>query len=129
VTDREQHHERLERIRRAAIEAEFETGRHEDTVEEARDAIHIRLARMTGGLLLLVTGIVMLPLPGPGWLVIGISLAILSRDFLWAERTLERVKDRLPQDEDGDVHPRVIAFSVVMFVLATSVSIWWSFIR
>ena len=32
----EHEHERWDRLREAAIEAEFETGRHEDTVEEAR---------------------------------------------------------------------------------------------
>lgn len=125
----ERRHERIEELRQAAIEAEFETGRREDTVEEARDAIHVRLARMTLGWLLLVAGIAMLALPGPGWVTIGFGLAVLSRDYAWAERTLERIKHRLPQDEDGEIHPRVIVFSVVMFVLATATAIWWYLIR
>lgn len=122
-------HERIEEVRDAAIEAEFETGRREETVEEARDAIHVRLARMALGWTLLIAGIAMLALPGPGWVSIGFGLAVLSRDYVWAERTLERIKHRLPQDEDGDIHPRVIVFSVVMFVLAAAGGIWWYFIR
>ncbi|MEL7210016.1 MAG: PGPGW domain-containing protein, partial [Actinomycetota bacterium] len=109
-------HPRLERLQRAAIEAEFETGRREDTEEEAKDAIHVRLIRMTAGFVVLATGIALLALPGPGWITIGIGLVILSKDFVWAERVLERIKDRLPQEEDGSIDPKVIVFSVVMFV-------------
>lgn len=122
-------HERIDELRQAAIEAEFETGHREDTVEDARDAIHVRLARMALGWTLLFAGIAMLALPGPGWVTIGLGLAVLSRDYVWAERTLERIKHRLPQDEDGEIHPRVIIFSVVMFALATGAAVWWYFIR
>lgn len=38
-----------------------------------------------GGLLLCV-GIVMIPYPGPGWLVVFASLAILATEFEWARR-------------------------------------------
>jgi uncharacterized protein (TIGR02611 family) len=122
-------HERLEELRRAAIEAEFETGRREETVEEATDAIHVRLARMALGWALLFAGVAMLALPGPGWVTIGLGLAVLSRDYVWAERTLARIRHRLPQDDDGGIHPRVIVFSVVMFVLATAGAVWWYLIR
>jgi hypothetical protein len=122
-------HDRIEEVRRAAIEAELETGRREETVEAARDAIHIRLARMAFGWALLIGGVAMLALPGPGLVTIGFGLAVLARDFVWAERTLERIKHRLPQDESGDVHPRLIAFSVVMFVAATAGAVWWYLIR
>jgi uncharacterized protein (TIGR02611 family) len=122
-------HDRLDEIRQAALEAELDTGRREESLDQARDAIHIRLARMTLGWLLLVAGVAMLALPGPGWVVIGLALAVLSRDYLWAERTLRRIRHRLPQDESGDVHPRLIAFSVAMFVLATAGAVWWYLIR
>lgn len=122
-------HERLDEIRRAAIEAEFETGRREETVDAARDAIHVRLARMAFGWVLLIGGVAMLALPGPGLVTIGFGLAVLSRDFVWAERTLNRIKHRLPQDDGGDVHPRLIVFSVVMFVLAIGGTFWWYVIR
>lgn len=122
-------HERVEEIRQAAIEAEFETGRHEDTVEQAKDAIHVRLARMALGWTLLIAGIAMLALPGPGWITIGLGLAVLARDYAWAQRTLDRIRHRLPQDDDGGVHPAMIVFSVVMFVAATAGAVWWYVIR
>ena len=96
-------HPRWEALREAAIEAEFDTGYREETVEEARASIHVRLARMTLGSLLLVAGVAMLALPGPGWLTIAGGLAILAKDVAWAERALERVRRRLPSDEDGSV--------------------------
>src|SRR6185437_5496681 len=35
-----------------------------------------------------VTGIVLIPAPGPGWLVVFLGLAILASEFAWAERLL-----------------------------------------
>jgi uncharacterized protein (TIGR02611 family) len=122
-------HERLDALREAAVEAEFETGRREDSVEEARDAIHVRLARMTLGWLLLIAGVAMLALPGPGWITIAAALAILSKDFLWAERTLARIAHRIPKGEDGEIHIGVIVFSGLMLVLALAGSGWWYLLR
>jgi uncharacterized protein (TIGR02611 family) len=121
--------QRWDRLREAAIEAEFETGRREDSVEEARAAIHIRLARMTVGSLLLFAGVLMLALPGPGWLAIAGGLAILAKDVAWADRALERVRKRLPADEDGSVSTPVIVGSVLIAVVAVGASIWWYFLR
>lgn len=42
-------------------------------------------------------GIVLLPLPGPGFLVIAAGLTILATEFEWAERWLDRVRDRALQ--------------------------------
>ncbi len=122
-------HPRWEALREAAIEAEFETGRREETVEAARASIHVRLARMTAGSLLLAAGVFMLVLPGPGWLAIAGGLAILAKDVAWAERALERVRKRLPADEDGSVSTPVIVLSVMVGVLAVAGSIWWYLIR
>jgi uncharacterized protein (TIGR02611 family) len=122
-------HQRWDRLREAAIEAEFETGRREDSVEEARAAIHVRVARMTVGSLLLFAGVCMLVLPGPGWLAIAGGLAILSKDVAWADRALERVRRRLPADEDGSVSTPVIVISVLIALGAVSLSIWWYFLR
>lgn len=49
------------------------------------------------GTLVVVTGVVLLPLPGPGWLVIFIGLAIIASEFAWAARLLHfaRVKVEL----------------------------------
>ena len=127
--DTEHEHPRWSRLREAAIEAEYETGVREETEEEARASIHVRLARMTLGSILLVAGVLMLALPGPGWLTIAAGLAILAKDVAWAERLLERVRKRLPSDAAGDVDRRIVLGSVAMAVLAFGGSIWWTVLR
>jgi uncharacterized protein (TIGR02611 family) len=42
------------------------------------------------GLLVLVGGLVMLVTPGPAFVLIPIGLAMLSLEFVWAERLLEK---------------------------------------
>lgn len=46
------------------------------------------------GFTVLAIGAAMLVLPGPGLVVIGFGLLILSAEFLWAKRALDRMKDR-----------------------------------
>ena len=118
-----------QRLREAAIEAEYDTGVREETEEQARASIHVRLARMSLGTLLLLAGIIMLALPGPGWLTIAAGLAVLAKDVAWAERMLERVRRRLPEGADGEVDRRVVVGSIILAVVAVAASIWWYFIR
>lgn len=40
------------------------------------------------GAAVVVLGIVLIPLPGPGWLIVFAGLAILATEFVWAERLL-----------------------------------------
>ena len=42
---------------------------------------------LVGGLVV-VLGIVAIPLPGPGWLIVFAGLFVLATEFLWAERLL-----------------------------------------
>lgn len=51
-----------------------------------------RLARMTLGFALLAVGAVMIILPGPGLVTMALGLAVLSSDFPWARRLLDRLK-------------------------------------
>lgn len=46
---------------------------------------------LVGGIVL-AAGIVMIPYPGPGWLVVFAGLAILATEFTWAERVLKFAK-------------------------------------
>jgi uncharacterized protein (TIGR02611 family) len=45
------------------------------------------------GVPLLGLGIVLLPLPGPGSLLIVAALAVLSLEFAWADRWSRQVRD------------------------------------
>ncbi|PRZ40594.1 uncharacterized protein (TIGR02611 family) [Antricoccus suffuscus] len=47
------------------------------------------------GFLVLVAGIIMIPFPGPGWLVVIAGLAILATEFAWAERLLDFTKGKV----------------------------------
>lgn len=45
------------------------------------------------GFTVIAIGAAMLILPGPGLVVIGLGLLILSAEFVWAKRALDRMKD------------------------------------
>jgi uncharacterized protein (TIGR02611 family) len=115
-----------ERLRGAAIEAELETGRREQTIGQVRRSILRRVARMTAGSFLLLVGLAMLVLPGPGWLVIAAGLAVLARDVAWAERLLARVRRRIPGARpDGRLTPAAWASVALVTLAATSASVWF----
>jgi uncharacterized protein (TIGR02611 family) len=46
-----------------------------------------------GGVVLLV-GLVAIPYPGPGWLIVFAGLAILATEFAWAQHILDITKDK-----------------------------------
>lgn len=53
-----------------------------------------RIGRIAGGFALIVAGIFMLVLPGPGILTIIGGLALLAKDVTWAGRLADWVKKR-----------------------------------
>lgn len=53
-----------------------------------------RLTVLLLGTAVMGAGFAMLVLPGPGIVVVVIGLAILAREFAWAERTLDKTKTR-----------------------------------
>lgn len=46
------------------------------------------------GTIVLVLGVVAIPYPGPGWLIVFAGLGILASEFAWAHRTLHGVRTR-----------------------------------
>lgn len=59
-----------------------------------RPATRLAWKVVTGlvGTAVLVAGLIMVPFPGPGWLVVIIGLAILASEFAWAQRLLRVVR-------------------------------------
>ena len=117
------------RFEEAAIEAEFETGFREETREEARRGVVTRLLRMTAGTIVTILGVIMMPLPGPGLLIVAIGLGILSRDVAWADRLLQIVRRRLPSDNDGRIPRSSIVTMIVLGLAGVATSTWCVFLR
>jgi uncharacterized protein (TIGR02611 family) len=47
------------------------------------------------GGLIVVAGLALVPLPGPGWLIVFIGLSVLATEFAWAERLLGVARARV----------------------------------
>lgn len=71
-------HPTRDRLVEATLEAERLTGHEEPTDADLRRGVAIRLARIVSGFLLVGVGIALLPLPGPGWVVIGVVTAAFA---------------------------------------------------
>jgi uncharacterized protein (TIGR02611 family) len=56
-----------------------------------------RIAVTVAGGAVLLAGIAMLVLPGPGILLIIVGLAILATEYVWAERLLKQAKEKAEQ--------------------------------
>jgi len=119
---------RRERLMEAAIQAEYATGVHEDTEEQAKRHIIIRLGTIVVGFIVLLGGLAMMVLPGPGVVGILAGLGILSRELPWAERMIEYVKKRAKVEE---LQQQPVWVQVAMWtftLLAILASVWWTFI-
>lgn len=121
--------ERLRDLETAAIAAEQDTGVREPTVEAAKRHILLRIGRVLLGIVVLIAGLLMLPLPGPGMLTIAAGLALLASDVPFARRLLDRVRERIPSDADGKVSRPILVGGLVVSAVAVSFSVWWSFLR
>lgn len=121
------HHPDLHRLAEAAIEAEYETGRREPTRKLAVRHVVMRLVRIVLSFFILITGFAMLVLPGPGLALIAVALLLLSRDFVWAERLLRKVTDRLPEGVQPENLGKGKLAGAIAFGLGTSVAAWWFF--
>lgn len=80
---------------------------------------------VVGGLVLLA-GILMIPYPGPGWLVVFAGLGILSSEFEWAKRVLDFVKAKYDSWQDW-LSKQPIYMKLIFWVLTcivVVVTIW-----
>ena len=79
--------------------------RRREQLQTIRDRIRTtRTGRLTlqivialVGLLVVLLGIVLIPFPGPGWLIVIGGLAIWAIEFVWAQRLLSFTKGKLEQ--------------------------------
>ncbi|MFJ1899604.1 MULTISPECIES: TIGR02611 family protein [unclassified Streptomyces] len=85
------------------------------------------------GLAVVVAGVIMLPLPGPGWLVIFGGMAIWATEFVWAQLVLRwtrrKVTEAAKRALDPKVRRRNIALTVIgLVIVAVLVGVYvWKF--
>lgn len=53
-----------------------------------------RVATAVVGTLVLAAGVIAIPYPGPGWLIVFAGLAILASEFAWAKRVLHFARSK-----------------------------------
>ncbi|MEV8267447.1 TIGR02611 family protein [Microbacterium sp. NPDC076911] len=63
--------------------------------EHPRLEFAYRVAVAVAGSVLAVAGLILVPLPGPGWLVVFLGLAVLGTEFYWAHRIALWLKSTL----------------------------------
>ncbi len=106
--------------------AEHRKGRMVERVRERRD-VHRERSRpyrigfgVAGGVVLAGGIVLSLPLvPGPGFVLIAIGLAMLALEFDWAERLLERILQRVEDAADASGRQKAAVGAVVAAAVAT----------
>ena len=76
---------------------------------------------VVGGLVI-AAGILAIPFPGPGWLIVIAGLAILASEFEWANRLLEYTKRRVRAWTDWVMAQRL--WLRVLITLATAAFVY-----
>lgn len=111
----------------AALAAEYDTGLHESTERAAKAHVLVRAVRMTLGAIVVIIGIIMMPLPGPGALVVAGGLVILARDVAWADRLLRYFRHKMPGvPADGKIPRSSLVTMGMLAVAGILASLWFT---
>jgi uncharacterized protein (TIGR02611 family) len=83
---------------------------------KARRALHLgwRVGVFVVGLAVVVAGVVMLPLPGPGWLVIFAGMALWATEFVWAQLVLRWTKRKVTEATQRALDPSARRRTIVL---------------
>ncbi|GAB2854657.1 TIGR02611 family protein [Streptomyces deserti] len=102
---------------------------------KARRVLHLswQVGIFVIGLAVVVIGVIMLPLPGPGWVVIFGGMAIWATEFVWAQLVLRWTKRKVTEAAQRALDPKVrrrniILTSVGLVIVGVLVGIYlWKF--
>ena len=85
-----------------------------------------KFATAVAGGSVLIVGIIAIPYPGPGWLIVFAGLAILSREFEWAGRVLKVARSKYDDWNDWArrQHWSVKALLFVFTSVVVVLTIW-----
>jgi uncharacterized protein (TIGR02611 family) len=83
---------------------------------KARRALHLswQVGVFVVGLAVVVAGVIMLPLPGPGWLVIFGGMAIWATEFVWAQLALRWTKRKVTEATQRALDPKVRRRNIIL---------------
>ncbi|MER7485420.1 TIGR02611 family protein [Streptomyces sp. NPDC126497] len=83
---------------------------------KARRALHLswQVGVFIVGLAVVVAGIIMLPLPGPGWVVIFGGMAIWATEFVWAQLVLRWTKRKVTEAAQRALDPKVRRRNIIL---------------
>ncbi|WP_307136071.1 TIGR02611 family protein [Streptomyces aurantiacus] len=102
---------------------------------QARRMLHLswQVGVFVVGLAVVVAGVIMLPLPGPGWLVIFGGMAIWATEFVWAQLVLRWTKRKVTEATRKALDPKVrrrniILTSIGLVIIAVLAGVYlWKF--
>lgn len=77
-----------------------------------------RIVVFTVGMAVLLAGVAMLVLPGPGWAAIFVGFAILATEFAWANAALMWAKDKASKAKDKALDPAARRRNTLLAVAA-----------
>ena len=82
------------------------------------------------GTAIVVLGLVLIPFPGPGWLIVFAGLAVLATEFTWAQRLLDYARRRVGEwtawlGRQNGVVRALVVLAIFLVVLA----IFWLLFR
>jgi uncharacterized protein (TIGR02611 family) len=92
-----------------------------------------RVAVTVLGMAIILTGILLLPLPGPGWLIIFAGLGLLGTEYEWAHRLLGWVRRQVQgwwhwlARQPLWVRALVVIATALFVVVVVAVVLWWYF--
>ena len=104
---------------------------------ELRRAVHrerhplFRIAFGVGGVIVTLAGVIMLVTPGPAFVLIPIGLAMLSMEFVWAERLLVKSLEQAAVAQEKAAQTtrtqRILAAIATLLAIAAAVLavLWW----
>ncbi|MFG2575322.1 TIGR02611 family protein [Streptomyces sp. NPDC048481] len=83
---------------------------------KARRVLHLswQVGVFVLGLAVVGAGIVMLPLPGPGWVVIFGGMAIWATEFVWAQLVLRWTKRKVTEAAQRALDPKVRRRNIIL---------------
>jgi uncharacterized protein (TIGR02611 family) len=90
-----------------------------------------RIAFGAGGVVVTIAGTIMLVTPGPAFVLIPIGLAMLSMEFVWAERLLAKSLEQAAAAQEKALRTtrreRILAAiaGVLAIAAAVLVVLWW----